>query len=571
MLNYMIEWFKTIYEKTEFTAKSFFVINNNPVQSKDKKTKTYLNDPSCPNLIREQEEITSCKLEMRSVGDSGGGYSLGSLQQQAYSLKIMVNDALNYMFDKSPVLIKNWTAVSSLTLIPRAGKDINAYYDRSSLKFFYFFDPVVKKTIYACDARPVVAHEFGHAFLDILRPDWWDTQAIEIWSFHESFGDIVATLNALQYDEMIDRAISETNGDLLQSNIITRVASEMGTGLYNITKGKKGELPNCLRDFTDYFSYVTPEKIPSEGRYDQLLSESHSFSRVFTGAFWEILVKIANKEVSETIGLKEAIKLSRDIVADYLLKAVVNTPTTVRLFDAIARQILSIDQSKGGKYHQIISSVFNKRNILIHKILMLEDIDIDSMQKNIKEPYEIQDRGQVKILRTFGEKTFKLKNKLGSIYALDNNPLMDLEIIVPNESAYYFDNDKLVDMNSNTEEEIIGSAYVCLKFLNDGNFVGDHQNALFEEKNGKLVRKQIVCTCGRPNYCDPNAPEHGKPWKPANNSGCTSCYNKNCQPQGCDCNPQSLPKAPKLGCYTNVRSGNKNSYKVGSYASRKVC
>jgi hypothetical protein len=572
MLNKIINWFKGIHKKKEVFTQSILIVKENLIQANEKTTATYLNDPNFPNLIKNEPEVTSSKLEIRSIGEAGGGHSLGSLQQQAYSLKIMVNDALNYMCEKSPKPIKNWTTVSSLTLMPRAGKDINAYYDRTSLKFFYFPDPVTKKIIYACDARPVVTHEFGHAFLDILRPDWWDAQSIEIWAFHEAFGDMIATLNALRYDDLIDQAIYETNGDLLKSNILTRLANQMGAGLYHITNGSNGELPNCLRDLTDCFTYVTPEKIPSEGRYDQLLSEPHSFSRVFTGAFWEIVVRIANEqEASEKVNLKEAIKSSRDIVADYLLKATVNAPTTVRLFDAIARQIINIDQSQGGKYHNILFNVFNKRNIITKKILMLENVDFQSMIKNIKEPYEIQDHGKNKIIRTFGTKTLKLSDKLGSVSTLNNNPLIGLEITVPNQSAYYFNNGKLVDVDSDTEDEVVNTAYACLKILHEGNLVGNHQAALFKEQNGKLIRKQIICTCGRPNYCDPNAPEYRKPWKPANNSGCTSCHNKNCLPQSCDCNPSEPTPAPKLGCYTNLKAGNRNTYRVGSSASRRVC
>ena len=534
----------------------------------DPNTKTYLNDPTNPDLVINEREPADTLLAMRSLGEMGSGYALGSLQQQALALKIMVNDALVYMASKSPKKITGWAAVKSLVLMPRAGVDLNAYYDRGALRFFYFGDKVAQKNIFACDARPVVTHEFGHAFLDILRPDWWNTQSIEIWAFHEAFGDMTATLNALQYDELIDHAIAETNGDLLKSNILTQLAAEMGIGLYHLTKGENGELPNCLRDMSNVFKYITPETLPAEGRNDKLLSEPHSFSRVFTGAFWELIVKIA---VAHGGNLRDGMKSSRDIVARYLLEAVVNAPTTVRVFDAIAHQMIMIDQNDGGKYQKIMNQVFTNRDIIRPQIMMLEDVDFQTVLNGIKEPHEIQVLGNVQVIRTLSTKTMKLSEKLGPVSALDNNPLLDLEITVPNQMSYEFLNNKLVGIHEVHEDEIVDAAYSCLKMLNEGGLVGDHDTALFHEKFGKLVRKQIICTCGKPNYCDPNAPEYGKPWKPANNSGCVKCRQGNCQPQSCECEQPELPTPPKNGCYTKVKVGGRTVYKFGNNSSRKVC
>lgn len=573
MIKGIINWIKNLGKKTDEITTQGIIINRKPrpvvsQRPTDPNTKIYLNDPTYPSLVVNQLEPKDTILAMRSVGEMGSGYPLGSPQQQSLALKIMVNDALVYMASMSPIPIANWAAVKSLILMSRAGKDVNAYYDRSSLRFFFFGSKQMNKNIFACDARPVVAHEFGHAFLDILRPDWWNTQATEVWAFHEAFGDMTATLISLQHDELIDYAIAETNGDLTKSNILTRLAAEMGTGLYQLTAGKDGELPNCMRDMTQYFKYIEPEKLPSRGRDDQLLSECHSFSRVFTGAFWEIVVKIG---LAQECNLREGMKRSRDIVAGYLLKAVVQSPTTVRLFDAIAQQMCAVDHAEGGKYQTIIRESFSNRGILRQQVMMLKDVNIDDLIQTIKEPHEIQNYGDMKIVRTLSTKTMRLSDKIGTLMALEANPLFDLEIVVPDQSAYYFDKDKLVGVSESNEGEIMDAAYNCLRILNDGGFVGNHKSALFENRFGKLIRKQIVCTCGKPNYCDPNAPEYGKPWKPANNAGCMSCKNTKCLPRSCDCEPEQIAPAPKIGCYTSIRAGGKTSYKYGSSASRKVC
>jgi hypothetical protein len=157
------------------------------------------------------------------------------------------------------------------------------------------------------------------------------------------------------------------------------------------------------------------------------------------------------------------------------------------------------------------------------------------------------------------------------VSALSDNPLFDLEIEVPFQYAYFFDeNSNLTDIVQSQEAEIIDAAFVCLDYLNSNNLVGNLHNSLFEIKNNKLVRKQISCSCGR-NECDPNAPEYGKQWKPANNAGCAACHSKNCKPRPCECPKTEREAPPKLGCYTKVRVGGSTGYRVGQSISRKVC
>lgn len=572
MIKNLVNWLKNLRQSDENKVEALAIVRTRPRPQPapiSNVNHVYLNDPTTPQFIVEQTTPTNTYLPMRGVGESGGGYPLGSIQQQAMALKQMVNDALVYMAEKSPKPVKKWAAVQTLTLMPRAGKDINAYYDRGALRFFFFGDPTIRKNIYACDSRSVVVHEFGHAFLDILRPDFWSAQASEVWAFHEAFGDMTALLSILQHPTLIEEAIKETGGDLLKSNIISRMAAQMGVGLFHLTEGKDGELPDCIRDLTKKFVYTEPERLPKKGRDDVLINEPHSFSRVFSGAFYELVVRISREQ--KDVDPIKAVTEARDIMANYLLKAVSTVPLTVRLFDAVCRQMLQADQANGGKYQTILLDVFNARQLLRSKFMMLEDVDLTTMAQGMTDPHEIQDNGSGKVLRTLTTKKIKLSEKMG-LMALDNNPLIDLEIEVPNQKAYYFnEEEKLVEIVQDHDDEVIDAAYTCLNILNTDDLVGDHETALFENRHGKLVRKQIVCTCGRPNYCDPNAPEYGKAWKPANNAGCTKCSRGNCKPQSCDCNPPEKAPAPKTGCYTSVRAGGLKSYRFGSMASRKVC
>src|SRR5690348_15373488 len=58
---------------------------------------------------------------------------------------------------------------NNLDLLPDAGDDLNAFYDRRSLSFFHH--AVGTETFFSGASTDVVAHESGHAFLDTLRPE----------------------------------------------------------------------------------------------------------------------------------------------------------------------------------------------------------------------------------------------------------------------------------------------------------------------------------------------------------------------------------------------------------------
>jgi hypothetical protein len=543
------------------------------VSSDRSKNQFYLYDALRPDLKNNATVVGVSILPMRAIGEMGGGYPLGSTQQQAMALKQVVNSSIKYMNENSFKKVGKWIGTNSLILNPRAGRDINAYYDRMSLRFFYFGDPIRRKNVYACDSFSVVTHEFGHAFLDSLRPDWWDIQSLEIWSLHESFGDLTALLNALQYDQLINSALLETKNNLRQSNVISRLAGDMGIGLFNITKGSNGEPRNCLRDMVVPWNYVIPESLPQNGRDDVLLNECHSFSRVFTNACYEIIIRIYEDLIKNAKTTKnQALKSAANIFAKNLLKSVAVCPTSVRAFDALAKQMINEDSLlTGDKYKSIYSSVFSSRKILQRGVLMLNNEKFEDFKSKIKEEHEVQENSNGKTIITKEKKTLKLREKI-EISALNNNPLVDLEIEVPNERTYYFNTDGiLIDINGATEQEIINDAFSCLNYLNNNNKAGNQEDAWFEIKDNKLTRKQISCKCNKPNYCDPNAPEYGKPWKPANNSGCSTCYNKNCLPMSCDCQQTKEELPTKKGCYTKFKTCGGNSYKIGSIISRKVC
>ena len=529
--------------------------------------KYLLNDPATADLLMEVAIPEDPALNLRIQGYMGGGYDVGSIQGQAAMCYVTITNALKYMMSQSSPrkAINRWAMVETLIVLPRAGQDLNAFYDRGALKFFFAPKPN-GKTFYTCESADIVAHEFGHAFLDILRPDLFNQQSYEMWAFHESFGDITAILSIMQWDAILDRAIQETTDDLYKSNIISRLAEEFGHVLNELTGGEKGYLAFALRDAANNFHYTEPEKLKDDSPDDQLSRECHNFSRVWTGAWYEVMVEMYLQNVQEGMPAKPALILARDTAARYLLHATLYADT-IRFFDAVARQMLHVDKStNNGKYQNVMNGIFEKRNILRPRVLMQTTLNYEEVTKGM-HILSVEETDGGKLVKTGNHNSIKLADQF-DFQTLADEPLFHVNVNVPTEAVYIFDHENnLVDYTETSKEEIVDSTYFCLKYLQQNSLVGEGLEQPFAIKNNDLIRKHFVCNCNQNNACDPNAPEYGKPWKGPNNSGC-GCKGLT---TNCDCAPPPKPVPVKIGCFTTVGGQGPKSYKVGSSASRKVC
>ena len=172
----------------------------------------------------------------------------------------------------------------------RAGRDLNAFYDRKALQFFYDTDKVTGRTVYAAESLDVVAHEAGHAVLDTYQPGYWATPDPETAAFHESFADCSSLLVTLT-DPAVRRAfLGETASRARGSNLVSKLAEALGRAIHdNYGPGAVSD-PTRLRDANNSFRYADPGALPAGAPDESLASEPHSFSRVFTGAFYDVLV-----------------------------------------------------------------------------------------------------------------------------------------------------------------------------------------------------------------------------------------------------------------------------------------
>jgi hypothetical protein len=104
-----------------------------------------------------------------------------------------------------------WHSGAPLRVRLRAGRDLNAFYDRKSLQFFYDVDKITGRTVFAAESLDVVAHEAGHAVLDVYQPGYWSSVDLETASFHEAFADCSALLTTLT-DAAVRKAFLEEAG-----------------------------------------------------------------------------------------------------------------------------------------------------------------------------------------------------------------------------------------------------------------------------------------------------------------------------------------------------------------------
>jgi hypothetical protein len=455
-----------------------------------------LNDPTTPNL-KSNVVISSPPKHMNfSVkGYAGGAVKNGTPKHQAASSMQTLCRTIE-MTQKHVAQfrgpLKKWAVTNNLIIVPRAGKDFNAYYNRKKLVFFFSPDPKTKKMVYAVDSADVIAHEAGHAILDAMRPDFWSVAALEIWSFHEAFADITAMLTLMESKEVMQHALDETNGDMMKSNVINRLAEEMGNAVYHLTAGKSGYTYGALREANNNFKYINPKNLPKEAPANELAAECHSFGRIFLGAWYEIMVDIYNQMVKQGDCKLDALTKAKNIAGFYLIRAIPQTPRTPRYFEAAAKSMMAVDKSKGSPYGRILRRVFTDRNIIKREIMMLSSTSWNDIRMQLQIDDEVVRHQSGFVVKKSVSKKIKLSEHLTSGLSEQANPLFNVEMEVPADNYYEFNESGiLIEEVISNEEEALDDAIICANLIHENNAVSNSPNTMWEIIDGKLKRTFI--------------------------------------------------------------------------------
>lgn len=332
----------------------------------------FLNDPGSkgdlPELTTASQSAARFAIPGLPADGELGTFKPGSVEFEASHLSVILGQAYD-VWEKYFGAPYEWEMGSVLPVFPRAGRDLNAYYDREALKFFYTSDSVTKRTIYTSESSDVAAHECGHAILDAHHPDYWSSLHPETGAFHEAFGDITALLTTLQFPTVRERLLRETGGNLRHSSNVTRLAEQLGKALY-VEYGKDVSSSTSLRDLVNTFRYQETWKLPANAPVARLSSESHSFSRIFSGAFYQIFVGIYEKVLAAggQITPDDAVCHARDDAGKILATALVLAPPGDAVYRVMATSMFKAEQQLfGGAYFEILKKVFSNRRILLVK------------------------------------------------------------------------------------------------------------------------------------------------------------------------------------------------------------
>lgn len=274
------------------------------------------------------------------------------------------------MFEKFAQRRIPWAfAAPRLNIDPHAGEGMNALYDEDNRKlgFFQFdFDGDLFNTAQSAD---VVVHETAHAVLDGMRDLYNESFGMGPLAFHESFGDIAAVLVALQDDSLVWRLLDWTGGDLRMNNFAAKVAERIVETVNNLDHIQDiGERTVYLRNAINPFKWMAFDDLPyfPEDPNHALGRESHNYSRLFTGAFYDVLVAVYEHHCKVNDAQPRiAVHRARDVMGHLLMYAIEVGPVAELTFADIARAFLTADLLLyDGMYGDIIADVFANRGIL---------------------------------------------------------------------------------------------------------------------------------------------------------------------------------------------------------------
>jgi hypothetical protein len=244
-----------------------------------------------------------------------------------------------------------------------AGPGWNAHYDRAAIQFLSA-ETGARKT-YPAASTDAVAHEVGHALLDAVRPELWESVYTETASFHEAFADCLALLVGLS-DQATRQAILAGPG-LRAPNVVESLAEDVAAGI--LADAGAADPQSVPRRALNTLQWEIPVNLPPFGPPGALTPEAHSFGRVFTGCFYDT---ISNVFVAQATQDEQTLLAAAQTAGRLLVAAARSAPEVPRFFQAVGRAMdLADETASGGANHAAIRDAFAAHNIAIGSTVML--------------------------------------------------------------------------------------------------------------------------------------------------------------------------------------------------------
>jgi hypothetical protein len=237
-------------------------------------------------------------------------------------------------------------------------RKLNAFYDGEGLRFFVF--DAGTRNVMSGISTDTVSHETGHALLDTLRSELFGSNLPEPAAFHEAFADCMAILTALN-DKTSRGALLVRSPNLDTPNFVESGSEYLSDA---IQRQFGNVAPSKPRRALNDFQWKLPSTLPA-GQFNdppELLSrEPHSFSRVFTGCFYDTLRNIfAGMPSHNEASLLQAAQTTGKL----LIAGVLASPQTGRYFRAVGRAMVLADgQQNGGANRDAIGRAFSAHGL----------------------------------------------------------------------------------------------------------------------------------------------------------------------------------------------------------------
>jgi len=255
-----------------------------------------------------------------------------------------------------------------LSLLPHKQQGMNAYYSRNerSANFFYFNSASLNKTVQTSESADIVSHETaGHCKLDGDRPGWlgWDTETMSV---HEAYSDYQAMMLALQDDSNIKLLLDQNGGDFKKESLLSRLGEEFGIAYHKDNTNPNDDNMQYLRNMINDFKYSNPDSLPDSNDHEVLTGEVHSFSRILSGALYDILGMLYAKNLAGGAqSQKDALIAARDTLGPLTEKSIDLAPQSKCKYKDIALGLIKADRlQNNGKNEREITDILTERNIL---------------------------------------------------------------------------------------------------------------------------------------------------------------------------------------------------------------
>ena len=242
-------------------------------------------------------------------------------------------------------------------------------------------------------------------------------------------------------------------------------------------------MPNSLRDpAIEIYKYKSPENLPDNAPNYQLSSECHSYGRVFSSVWYNILCKIYYKELQNNSPII-AIKKARDISFFLLLQSVAISPRVANYHEAIAKCMIGIAKNKYIEHVKIIENCFFDWNILeSDKIKMLSNTTKEEVIASLDRKDKVLKNKENVMITLSRPKTMKIQN----LSILSNNKFNNIEVETASDLYFEFDkNGNLLDEIIVNKQNLLDSTISCVTYIEN------NKNHLWKAENGKLIRNRF--------------------------------------------------------------------------------